>query len=436
MPLSWAHRARARWGIVAIAVLSLAVFGRHWKTKAESRTLTASAGTPTATVRAGDVEATLRVSGAVAALNSVYLLAPRILGSRTGFNRGGDGGPPGGGGLDFNLVLLSLAKPGTRVSAGDVVAQFDPQNQVLRLDDYMDTVVQLENNLKSANAALASVLETHAQAVRSAKADWDKAVLDLKTTPVLNPVDAERLQLAVEEAEASYRELTAETPLIAESQRAQVRMLALNLEQARIEQRRADANVQKMTVKSPMPGFVVMASIVRNGEFGQVREGDQISAGQPFVSIVDPTSMVMNGTLNQVDAGTLRLGMKALVHVDAYPELELPGIVTAVGAMSVSSTFRANFVGETPIRIRIQGVDSRLLPDLTGSAEIVLQTQSAAAVVPSAALFQDNGEPFVYVQTPEGWMKRPVEVGLESHTAAAVRSGLHAGDIVALRPPL
>ena len=107
-----------------------------------------------------------------------------------------------------------------------------------------------------------------------------------------------------------------------------------------------------------MAGFVVMASIVRNGEFGQVREGDQINAGQPFVSIVDPASMVLNGTLNQVDAGTLRLGMKAVVHVDAYPELQLPGIVTAVGAMSVSSTFRANYVGETPIRIRIQGIDA------------------------------------------------------------------------------
>jgi multidrug resistance efflux pump len=381
------------------------------------------------------VHATLRITGAVAALNSVYLLAPRILGSRTGFNRGGDGGPPGGGGLDFNLVLLSLAKPGARVSTGDVVAQFDPQNQVLRLDDYMDTVVQLENNLKSANAAVASVLETHAQGVRSAKADWDKAVLDLKTTPVLNPVDAERLQLAVEQTEASYRQLASETPLVAESQSAQVRMLALNLEQARIEQRRAEANVQKMTAKSPMPGFVVMASIVRNGEFGQIREGDQINAGQPFVSIVDPSSMVLNGTLNQVDAGALRLGMKAIVHVDAYPELQLPGIVTVVGAMSVSSAFRANYVGETPIRIAIQGVDPRLLPDLTGSAEVVLQTESAAAVVPQSAVFQENGESFVYLQTPGGWMKRPVETGLESHTSSAIRSGLRAGDVVALRRP-
>ena len=78
----------------------------------------------------------------------------------------------------------------------------------------------------------------------------------------------------------------------------------------------------------------------------------------------------------------------------------------------------------------------RLLPDLTGSAEIVLKTESAGVVLPQAALFQENGGPFVYLQTPNGWLKRPVDVGLESHTAAAVRSGLRTGDVVALRSPL
>ena len=34
------------------------------------------------------------------------------------------------------------------------------------------------------------------------------------------------------------------------------------------------------------------------------------------------------------------------------------------------------YVGETPVRVRIEGIDPRLLPDLTGSAEIVLRDDS------------------------------------------------------------
>ena len=82
---------------------------------------------------------------------------------------------------------------------------------------------------------------------------------------------------------------------------------------------RAEANVQKMEIKAPMNGIVVMQSIVRNGEFGQVREGDQIAAGQPFMQIVDPSSMVLNATVNQVDAERLRLGMKATIRLTRIP---------------------------------------------------------------------------------------------------------------------
>jgi HlyD family secretion protein len=353
---------------LALTFVSLIFLARHWTTKAE--TTPPLPGAPAPAVATVDVRHGLRLSGSIAALNAVSLTAPRILGSRSGFNRGGDGG--GGGGGDFNLVLLTLAKAGTRVKEGDVVAQFDPQNQMQRLDDYRDTVVQMENRLKSGTAALDSTVEAQAQSVRSAKADWDKAKLDVQTAPVLTEIDVEKLKLSAAQAEETYQELDRQTASVRESQRAQLHILEFNLEQARIEQRRAEGNVQKMTIHSPIPGFVVMASIVRNGEYGQVREGDQIFAGQPFVSIVDPSSMVLNAVLNQVDAERLRLGMKATVRLDAYPGIDFPGAVSGIGAMSVTSTFRANFVGEVPVRIRIQGQDPRLLPDLTGSAEIAL----------------------------------------------------------------
>src|SRR5215475_10792374 len=100
---------------------------------------------PTVAVSLSDLHATVRVSGTVAAQNFASLLAPRIMGSRSGLNRGGTdtnfgGGPGGGGGGggggpgggpgmggDFNLILLHLAKAGTHVKTGDTVAEFDPQ---------------------------------------------------------------------------------------------------------------------------------------------------------------------------------------------------------------------------------------------------------------------------------------------------------------------
>jgi multidrug resistance efflux pump len=333
-------------------------------------------------------------------------------------------------------VLLTLAKPGTHVKQGDVVAQFDPQNQLQRLDDYKDTVIQLENSIKKMMATLASTKEAHDQDVRTAKAAWDKALLDLKTIKVKSAIDAEKFKLAVEEAETKYKQLVDESALVDESQRAAIRSSQLNRDQSKIELQRAENNVQRMTIKAPMDGIVVMGNIVLNGELRQIREGDQVAAGQPFMSIVDPSSMVLNATVNQVDAERLRLGMRATIRLDAYPDLQLPGSLIGIGAMSKTSTFRASYVGEIPVRVKIEKLDPRVIPDLTGSAEIVMQTESTTLVAPRSAIFDDNGAPVVYVQTAEGWDKKKVELGLASFTSVVIRSGLQKGDVIALQRPL
>jgi HlyD family secretion protein len=400
-------------------------------------------------VSVADISRTIRVTGTVAAKNFAALMAPRILGSRNNVNRGGmggfglagpgpgGGGPGGGGGgPDFNLVLVHLANAGTPVKKDDVVAQFDTTNQLLRLDDYRDSVTQYLNNIKKMIANLAATKEAHNQSVRAAKAAWEQAVLDLKKAPVQSAIDAENAKLTAERTEATYKQLVEEDALLLAQQAASIRVSELTKSQADIELQRAEGNVKKMEIHAPMEGIVVMGSIVRNGEYGQVREGDQVNAGQPFMTVVDPSSMVLNATVNQVDAENLRLGMKAMIHLDAYPDLVLPGVVEGIGAMAKTSTFRASYVSSVPMRIRIERTDARVIPDLTGSAEVVLAGEANALVVPRAAVVEENGNSFVFVQNPEGWIKRQVEPGLSSFLQVAIRSGLQKGEVVALTRPI
>jgi HlyD family secretion protein len=319
-----------------------------------------------------------RITGTIEAFHSTTLLAPRVQGNRAGMNRGGAGsaatiaGVATGGVSDFNLVLLSLAAPGSHVKAGDVVARFDPQNQVQRVDDYRDTVIQSEASTRSMLASLAAALEDHDQTVREAEAAREDAELQLQAAPARAAIDAESDKIDAEEAEATYRQLEQEASLLEESQRAQIRISELNHNQAELELKRAEANVEKMTIRAPMDGIVVMASTVRNGEYGQIRQGDQVNPGQPFMYIVNPGSLILNGSVNQVDAEKLRVGMKATIRVDAYPDCDLPGVLTGIGALAQASTFRGSYVSEIPVRFSINAADPRLIPDLTASAEIAI----------------------------------------------------------------
>src|SRR5215472_4164263 len=151
-------RRIALWTVILAVVVVGGGAAWYWNSNAQTKTGNQGIiSVPTLAVSLGNMNATIRVNGTVAAQNFVSLLAPRIMGSRGGLNRGGDsnfggggggGGQGGPGGADFNLVLLRLAKAGAHVKTGDVVGEFDPTNQLQRLDDYKDTVIQLENSIK------------------------------------------------------------------------------------------------------------------------------------------------------------------------------------------------------------------------------------------------------------------------------------------------
>ncbi len=343
----------------------------------------------------------------------------------------------GGGGMDFMLVLQKAAKPGAHVRKGEVIAEFDRQYMLQRLDDYRASVTQAEAAMRKLKADLDVTRKAHDQSVTKAKADLDKARLDMKTLPVLSDMDAVRTRLAVEEAEQKYKEVADETRLVEISLTSQIRNSEIDVQQTKIELKRAEANADRMLVKSPLDGIAVMQTIFRGGDLGQVQEGDQLYPGMMFMTIVDTRSMVINATVNQADVEQLRIGSPALVHFDAYPDLELPARVYSVGGIAKPGGQRGSFVKEIPVKLKLERTDPRVIPDLSVAADVVVGAeQQQASIAPLGAIFEDTpGQPFVFVQGPSGWTKRPVQLGLVNYTQASVRGGLKPNEIVALDRP-
>jgi len=354
---------------------------------------------------------------------------------------GGGGGRSGGGGSgDFTMTLQNMAKPGSRVVANQVVAEFDRQYMLLRLDDYKSSIVTYEANMKKLRSEVELYRVQHAQTIDVAKADLAKAELDIKTIPVRSNIDAERLRLALDEAKARYQQLLSEVQFVEISAEAQIKNAELDMKAAQIELGRAQANADRMMVKSPIAGITVMQQTFAGSEFRPVQEGDPLMPGFLFMQIVDTSSMVINANVNQVDAERLRINAKAKVRFDAYPGLELPAHVVSVAAVTKTGGFRASYMKEIPVRLKLDAMDPRVIPDLSVSADVILESEDAAAVVPLSALMQDAKQPagkhFVYVRGAQGWVRREVELGIGNHTQAAVRTGLKPGEVVALENPI
>lgn len=367
-------------------------------------------------------------------------------GGMGGGGRGGGGGGGGGGfslglmrgGSDFTLTLEKVVPPGTFVRKGDIVAEFDRQYMLNRVDDYRATMDQVEAGMRILEADLEVERKAHQQSIESAKADLEKAQIDLKTIPVQSAIMTERLKLIAEHAEARYKQLLKEVSLKEITYAADRRIAELEREQARNELRRAEANADRLLIRAPIDGIVVMESIFRSGEMARIQAGDQLAPGMLFMRIVDLSSMLVQARANQVDVERIRIGARARVRFDAYPDLELPARVHAIAPMPISGGFRAAYVKEVPVVLKLEKLDPRVVPDLSVSADVVLDAEDNAVVAPLAGIFRDSadGPPYVFVQQPGGWERRPVELGVRNHVVAAIRSGLRPGEVIALeRPP-
>jgi hypothetical protein len=67
----------------------------------------------------------------------------------------------------------------------------------------------------------------------------------------------------------------------------------------------------------------------------------------------------------------------------------------------------------------------------------MIESVKQATLVPLGAVFQEgsSAKPFVFLRASSGWQRREVELGIRNNLVAAVRSGLAAGDVVALDRP-
>lgn len=319
---------------------------------------------------------------------------------------------------------------------GESLAEFDRQFMLQRIDDYKAGVLQQELNYKNMMANLEVTRKAHEQSIAVAKGDVEKAELDLKTIPVRSVIETERFKLALEEAQAKYKQLLQEVPYVTQGEESTTKISEMDLQQSKLELRRSEANADRMILKSQMDGMLVMLQVWRGGDFGQVQQGDQVMPGQAFMQVVDPRSMVVNAVVNQADVERIRVGAKARIHVDAFPDLVLPGHVFSVAAMPRSGGARGSFLKEIPVRVKLDQMDPRVIPDLSVSVDVITEEEDAATVVPLSAVFQDPAsKPFVYVRTSTGWDKRTVQLGLASNIEVSVKSGIQVGDVVAEETP-
>lgn len=399
--------------LVVASVLALALIGwMIWAERGGNSEAQSGVAVRTAKVLRGAFMDSLRLSGTVAAVQSHAVLAPTISGGQIG-----------------SLVITKLAAAGSRIKKGDVLAEFDRQGQIQDFLDkkaeYQDLVDQIARKQADDDAARAKD-ETD---LKQAEDDLKKAQLEVLKDEIVSKIDAEKNQETLQEAQANLKQLRSTFDLKRLAAKADLRVLEIQRDRAQVTMLHSQRNEEKMLIRSPMDGVVVMNTIWKGGSMGQVQEGDEVRPGVPFMQVVDPSAMEVRVPVNQVDLYALRVGQRAQVHLDAYPDLTLSAKLEELSPLGMSSEFSDKLRTFTAL-FSIQGSDPRLMPDLSAAVDVELAQMDNVLLVPYDSVATDHGATYVMVKEELGWERRPVKLGPRNDLEAVVKSGVAAGDVV------
>jgi HlyD family secretion protein len=330
---------------VLLVVLLLSVVFHHSKFKAPGVASQSSLGPAVA-------PQTARLKGMTAAVLARAIMAPRIAGQQVG-----------------TLTITKLVPSGTRVKQGDLLVEFDRQAQAR---DFIDKQAQADDQNQLVLEAQAKEDAARAKdetEIKQAEDSLAKAKLEMEKVELLSRIDAEKAQEDLDEAQATMAQLKETFDLKRNAAQASIRILEIQRDRTRETMEHAQANSALMEIHSPIDGIVVFNVIWKQGNMGEVQEGDQVRPGVPFMQVVDPAIMEVRVPVNQEDLLGLKIGEKALVHLDAYTDLSFPAQLESIDPMGTPGDFSPK-LRSFSATFSIHGHDPRLMPDLSAAVDV------------------------------------------------------------------
>src|SRR5690625_278718 len=317
--------------------------------------------------------------------HQVVVAGPGILGAARSV---GVTPPPGAAGS-----VGGIGHVGERFEAGAELARLDPEpfERELRearigLERAESSLATLQANQTNALAAGRQELQNARSRVELAQREVTRLTSQLELTTRLvelgseSPASLREAQDALADAREELD--TARTALadlqdshaLQESVRSQERRDAeLNVSQAQLDLEEAQENLDSLTIVAPFPAIVSEA---------EVNEGASVTENTVLLTLIDDSVLDMPVQVDETEIGSVAVGQAATVRLDAKPDEELPGSVTAISPVARLE----NNIPIFDVTVTIENPDLSVRPGMTAEAQIEVARFEETVSVPNDAV--------------------------------------------------
>jgi HlyD family secretion protein len=401
-------------GGVIIAIIALIVFNKMTSRRGITESFTE--------VKKGVFEISVTNSGELIAERSIEIKGPEIV-----------MGSMGGGGHDMrgmDFKIQDIVPEGTIVKEGDYIAQLDRSSYSNNLKDAIETLKTYQNNVDMKILDTAVVLTNQRDDIKNQRFVVEEAEITLAQSKYEPPATIRQAEIALDKAKRTLNQKKNSYSLYVAQSTADLNHQKMHLSRQTRLVNDLQEFVSKFTITAPAPGMVI---------YKKDRNGSKRKAGSsinPFDRVIatlpDLTSMISKVYVNEIEISKVKVGQKAIINIDAFPEKIYNGTVSTIANVGEQLPNSDSKMFE--VQIKIEGNDMALRPSMTTGNKINIKTYNDALFIPTECVQTGSDSiPFVYGKNKT---KDIVLLGESNEKNVIVEKGLKQGDMIYLIPPV
>jgi HlyD family secretion protein len=246
-------------------------------------------------------------------------------------------------------------------------------------------------------------------------------------------VSVAEVQLAQVDEDPKYAAVASAKAQIAQAESNLARLLSLPSEedialvQAQVEQARLNLAVARERLDSaeltaPMSGELASWDL---------HVGDLVQLGAPVGTIVDTARYHVTVSIDETDIGLMRVGQRAIVTLDAFPDAPIEGRLTRIDLLGQNAQGIVAF----PVRVDLEPTDLAVRPLMTAAVEIVVESKDDVLLVNRRAIRRDQNGKYVEILVDNVPEKVYIETGVSDDAQTEIVAGLESGQEVIVGRP-
>mgnify|MGYP001113677771 CR=1 FL=1 len=331
----------------------------------------------------------------------------------------------------YNIKIQDLVPEGTTVKKGDYIGKLDVSELNGKILDAQLNLEKAESKYTQEQLDTTLTLKQERNAIKDLTFNIEESQLELKQSTYEAPAIIRQLEIKLEKLNRDLKEKKEDYSI--KKNQANAKMIEVGTEVSKIKKQINELlELQKaFTIYSEDDGMV---TYVKEWNGTKKKVGSTISPWEPAIaSLPDLTKMESKTYSNEVDIRKIKKGLTVKVGFDAFPDVELDGIVTDVA--NVGETRAGSDIKLFQVLIKLNGTNENIRPGMTTANKILTKEVDNVLMIPIEAVFSKDSISYTYVKSGLSIEKKQVELGFSNNEVIIVNKGLKENDIVYLNKP-